>query len=191
MLHVFWFGLEILRLVYKKCFLKYCTVSILFDLLSSEKSSTAPYKSWKKLFKIVHKGYQRSGISLWFKKCAEVLSLSKGEKIFAEKLIFPASKRSTHFLNQRQIPGDLCLGMLCQESPSTASLTYLQVIFMVIFTVECFAKIIAYGFWQHEEAYLRLTIFFTSKTMRKSPHLNCFSIASWVGAVHFFINKEL
>ncbi len=44
-------------------------------------------------------------------------------------------------------------------SPSTVSLTYLQVIFMVIFTVECFAKIIAYGFWQHEEAYLRSTIF--------------------------------
>jgi hypothetical protein len=63
---------------------------------------------------------------------------------------------------------------------------------MVIFTVECFAKIIAYGFWQHEEAYLRLTIFFTSKAMMKSPHLKCFSIASsTVSAVHFFVNKEL
>ncbi len=45
----FWFGLEILSLVYKKAFFfKYCMVSILFDLLSSEKSSTTPYKSWKK-----------------------------------------------------------------------------------------------------------------------------------------------
>jgi hypothetical protein len=42
---------------------------------------------------------------------------------------------------------------------------------MVIFTVECFAKIIAYGFWQHEEAYLRLIILFTFKAMKKSPHL--------------------
>jgi hypothetical protein len=33
----FWFGLEILRLVYKKAFFKYLTVSILFDLLSSKK----------------------------------------------------------------------------------------------------------------------------------------------------------
>ena len=33
----------------------------------------------------------------------------------------------------------------------------IEVIFMVIFTVECFANIIAYGFWQHEEAYLRNT----------------------------------
>ncbi len=33
----FWFGIEILRQVYEKCFFKYCKVSILFDLLSSEK----------------------------------------------------------------------------------------------------------------------------------------------------------
>jgi hypothetical protein len=46
----FWFGLEILRLVYKKAFLKYFSISILFDLLSSEKSFIAPYKSFKKNF---------------------------------------------------------------------------------------------------------------------------------------------
>jgi hypothetical protein len=40
----FWLGLEILRLVYTKVCLKYGTVSILFDLLSSEKSGTTPYK---------------------------------------------------------------------------------------------------------------------------------------------------
>ncbi len=41
----FWFVLETLRLIYKKsvCF-KYWAVSILFDLLSPEKSSTVPYK---------------------------------------------------------------------------------------------------------------------------------------------------
>jgi hypothetical protein len=47
----FWFGLEILRLVYIKCFLKYLTVSILFDILSLEKSSTAEVQKsrvWQK-----------------------------------------------------------------------------------------------------------------------------------------------
>ena len=33
-----------------------------------------------------------------------------------------------------------------------------QVIFMVIFTVECFSAIIAKGLWQHEEAYLKVNI---------------------------------
>jgi hypothetical protein len=36
--------------------------------------------------------------------------------------------------------GDLHRGKLSQESPSNVSLTYLQVIVMVIFTMECFAK---------------------------------------------------
>jgi hypothetical protein len=40
----FWFGLEILRLVYKKVCFKILN-SIIFDLLSSEKSNPAPYKS--------------------------------------------------------------------------------------------------------------------------------------------------
>jgi hypothetical protein len=30
-----------------------------FDLLSSRKISTAPYKSWKKMFEIVRKEYQK------------------------------------------------------------------------------------------------------------------------------------
>ncbi len=86
----FWFGLEILRLVYKKVFFENWTVSILFDLLSFEKSTTAPYKSWKKnYFKIGRAGYlNRSGILRWFKKCAEVSSLANGKKFFTEKLNF-------------------------------------------------------------------------------------------------------
>ncbi len=65
----FWFGLEILRLVYKKAL----TVSIFFDLLSSKKSITTPYKSWKnKFFKIVSRSFE----------------FSKRDKIFSEKLIF-------------------------------------------------------------------------------------------------------
>jgi len=39
----FWFGLEILRLVYKKGFFE--ILNGLFDLLSSDKSSATPYKS--------------------------------------------------------------------------------------------------------------------------------------------------
>ena len=34
-----------------------------------------------------------------------------------------------------------------------------QVIFMVIFTVECFSAIIAMGLWQHDEAYLKVENF--------------------------------
>ncbi len=72
----FWFGLEILRLVYKKVFFEYWTVSISFDLLSFEKSSAAPYKCWKKIsLKLGVQGIKRNGILRWFQKCAEVSSL--------------------------------------------------------------------------------------------------------------------
>ncbi len=86
----FWFGLEILRLVLKKVFFEIWIVSILFDLLSSEKSCTAPYKSWKKKnsSKLGIQGIKRSGILRWFKKCAEVSCLAKGKTNFTEKLNF-------------------------------------------------------------------------------------------------------
>ncbi len=86
----FWFGLEIIRLVYKKkCCLKYWKVSILFYLLSFEKSSTAPYRGWKKnSSKLGVQGIKRSGILRWFKKCAEVLSLAKGKNFVTERLNF-------------------------------------------------------------------------------------------------------
>ncbi len=118
----FWFGLEILRLVYKNRFLKYWMASILFDLLSSEKSSTAPHKSWKKISsKLGIQGIKRSGILHWFQKCEEVLCSAKGKKIyrktefwrtffaknhFSEKKSLGTSwrKSSTHFWNQRKIP---------------------------------------------------------------------------------------
>jgi hypothetical protein len=78
----FWFGLEILRLVYKKAFFKYLTVSILFDLLSSKKSSTAPEKSKKKFFKIVPKGYQNKQNFALISKMCRNLEFSKREKFF-------------------------------------------------------------------------------------------------------------
>ena len=121
----FWFGLEILRLVYKKCFLKYWTVSILFDLFTFEKSSAAPYESWKKISsKLGVQSIKRSGILRWFQKCAEVSSLAKERKNFfqknwifrdlenlaknrfSEKKSLGTSwrKTSTHFWIQRKIP---------------------------------------------------------------------------------------
>jgi hypothetical protein len=55
----FWFGLEILRLVYKKHFWKYWTVSILFDLLSSRKVPLSLIIVENSIQKIVCKGYQK------------------------------------------------------------------------------------------------------------------------------------
>jgi hypothetical protein len=42
----------------------------------------------KNFFKIGRAGYQKKGNLHWFQKCAEVLSLAKGKKIFTEKLNF-------------------------------------------------------------------------------------------------------
>jgi hypothetical protein len=55
----FWLGLKILRLVYKKCFLKYCWVSILFDLLSFEKVAPPLEKLKKNSSKLGAKGIKR------------------------------------------------------------------------------------------------------------------------------------
>jgi len=85
----FWFGLEILRLIYKICFLKYWTVSIIFNLLSLGKSSAAPYKSWKKISsKLAVHGIKRRGILRWSQKFGEVSSLAKGKNILHKNLIF-------------------------------------------------------------------------------------------------------
>jgi hypothetical protein len=73
----------------KTRFLKYWTVSILFDLLSSEKSGAARYKSWKKISsKLGVQGIKRRGILCWFQKCAEFLSLVKGKKIYRKTEFF-------------------------------------------------------------------------------------------------------
>ena len=45
---------------------------------------------------------------------------------------------------------------------------------MVIFTVECFSAIIAKGFWQHEEAYLRNTWNFLDFTIVMIGFLDIF-----------------
>ncbi len=80
----FWFGLEILRVVYKKRFLKYWTVSTLFELF--KKNSTVPYQNWKKIsLKLGAKGIKRSGILRWFQKCVELLRQEVPKDFFSEK----------------------------------------------------------------------------------------------------------
>ena len=84
----FWFGLEILRLVYKKAFkkiierfLSYCIWAFNF-----QKNSTVPYKSWKKISsKLAMQGIKRNGILRWFQKCVELLHQEVPQDFFSEK----------------------------------------------------------------------------------------------------------
>ncbi len=113
----FWFGLKILRLVNKKRFLKYWSVSILFELITSKKTAPSLISS-----KLAVQGIKRSGILHWFKKCVELLlqevpkdffpekqffaKFSKSLKIkFSVKFFYPFAKLETSplFLNQRKI----------------------------------------------------------------------------------------
>jgi hypothetical protein len=77
----FWFGLEILRLCYKKAFFE-----ILNDFLSyltfypPKKVAPPLLRAEKNFFEIGRTGIKRSGILRWFQKCAEVLSLAKRKK---------------------------------------------------------------------------------------------------------------
>ncbi len=83
----FWFCLEILRLVYKKKnFLKYWSVSILFDLLSSEKNSIAP---WKKILQNwAYMVSKEAEFCIDFKNVQKSRGWQKGKQIFIEKLNF-------------------------------------------------------------------------------------------------------
>ncbi len=80
----FWFGLEILRLVYKTVFLKYWMVSILF-VSKFQKNSTVHYKSWKKF---LQNWAQR--VSKEAELCADFKNVQnscvkKFQKIFSQK----------------------------------------------------------------------------------------------------------
>ncbi len=84
----FWFGLEILRLVYKKnifwnieWFLSYLT------FLPPKKVAPPLMRVEKKFLRNwAYRGIKRSRILRWFQKCAEVSSLAKGKNSFTEKL---------------------------------------------------------------------------------------------------------
>ncbi len=83
-----WFGLEILRLVYKKRFLKYWTVSILFDLLTSNKIAPSHIRAEKNSSKLGAKGIKRSRILCWFQKCVELFRQEVPKDFFSEKCSF-------------------------------------------------------------------------------------------------------
>ncbi len=82
----FCFGLEILRLVYKKAFFKILYGFYLIWSFSLRKKWVALplIRVEKNFFKSPHSanGTKRSGILHWFQKCAEVLSLAKGGNNF-------------------------------------------------------------------------------------------------------------
>ena len=79
----------------KNRFLKYWSVSILFELLTSKKSSAAPYKSWKKISsKLGVQGIKRSGIFRWFQKCEELLCQDVPEDFFSGKQFFAKFSKS-------------------------------------------------------------------------------------------------
>jgi hypothetical protein len=101
----FWFGLEFLRLVYKKRFLKYWMVSILLWPFCLEKDNTVPYQSCQKISsKLSAKGIKRSGILRWslasrssqrlFKRFFATISFSV-QKFFP----FVKLETSAHFWN--------------------------------------------------------------------------------------------
>jgi hypothetical protein len=75
MLHVFlvWFGLDILRLVNKKAFFKILNGSILFDLLSSRKITTA---------KLSTIDINRSDFALISKRCRTLVLSKRGQKLY-------------------------------------------------------------------------------------------------------------
>jgi hypothetical protein len=102
----FWFGLEILRPVYKKAF---------FKILNG---FYVPYKNWNFFFKLGAKGIKRNGILRWFQKCVELLRQEVPKDFFSEKRFlalknsvflykffspFAKHETSAHFWNQRKI----------------------------------------------------------------------------------------
>ncbi len=109
-----WFGLEILRLVYKKVFFKILNGFCLIWPFNFQKNSTIHYTSWKIIFsKLGTKGIKRSRIVRWFQKCAELLCQEVPKDFFSEKWFqflvkkfFPFAKLETsaYFWNQRIIP---------------------------------------------------------------------------------------
>jgi hypothetical protein len=80
----FWFGLEILRLVYKKVFFKI----FLFDLLSSKKVTPPLIRVEKNFFKTERTGYQKKQNFALISKMCRSLEFGKRKKIFTETLNF-------------------------------------------------------------------------------------------------------
>ncbi len=93
MLHLFLVWSWNPKTSYKKCFLKYWTISIflLLWVYHLKKVAPPPCKNWKKFFQIFRKGYQKKQNFALFLKCAEVLRLAKGETFLQKNLFFKTS----------------------------------------------------------------------------------------------------
>ncbi len=91
----FWFGLEILKLVYKKVFFKILIGFYLIWAFNFQKNSTVPNKSWKKISsKLGVQGIKRSGILRWFQICVELLRNEVPKDFFSEKQFFAKFSKS-------------------------------------------------------------------------------------------------
>jgi hypothetical protein len=87
----FWFGLEILRPVYKKRFFKYWSVSILFELLTFKKTTPSLIRVVKNFFV---QDIKKSRISRWFQKCVELLRQEVPKDLFSGKQFFAKFSKS-------------------------------------------------------------------------------------------------
>ncbi len=84
----FWFGLEILRQVYKKAFFKILKSFYLIWPFNFQKNSTVTYKSLRNISsKLGTKGTKRSGIFRWFQKCVELLRQEVPKDFFSRKML--------------------------------------------------------------------------------------------------------
>ncbi len=94
----FWFGLKILRLVYKKAFFKTLNGSILFDFLTSKKIASSLIRVFKKYSsKLDAKGIERSWILLWFQKCVKLFHSRNSQRFFLRKTLFAISLKNLIF----------------------------------------------------------------------------------------------
>ncbi len=108
----FWFGLEILRLVYKKACLKILNGFYLIWAFNFQKNSTVPYKSWTFFFsKSSAKGIKRSGILRWFQNCVEFLCQEVPKDFFSWKQFFAKFSKylKIHFFCEQIFPFDQTL----------------------------------------------------------------------------------
>ncbi len=84
----FWFGLEILRLVYKKAFFKILIGFYLIWAFNFQKNSTVPYKSWKKFLRnLPCRVSKKRNFALISKMCRTLASRSS-QRFILRKMFF-------------------------------------------------------------------------------------------------------
>jgi len=102
----FWFGLEILRLVYKKGFFKILNSFYLTWALTSKKSSAAPYKSWKKCLQhLAYRVSKKAEFCADFKNVQKSWVWQKGKNSLQKNRIFRDLENLTknHFSEKKSL----------------------------------------------------------------------------------------